>query len=162
MFRLIPAFPGQFPEELSTQAQAQVGTGCYLVIANHQGRGVCLGSIAWPRWGLPGQLSHPQIQPRAEAQGHASPGCETGTARSTGQLLASHAQPALCSEGSEQKTGEVRAKAFVHVTFAWCPWRRALWGPGLTLGRQSLPKSGVGRQERPSEGCCPLAWSLIR
>lgn len=66
VFRLIPAFSGHpaplgRPEELSTQAQVQVGAGCCLVIPNHQGRGVCLGSTAWPRWSLRGQFSCPRI-----------------------------------------------------------------------------------------------------
>lgn len=151
LFQVFPGHPAPLgrPEELSTQAQVQVGTGCCLVIPNHWGRDVCLGSTVWPRWGLPGQLSCPQIPPWGQGPRARRHGCERRRRRPgdgpVHRAALPHTPSQLCAlKVRDRRQSKARAQAVVHVTLAWCPWRRALWGPGLILGRQSLPKSGVG------------------
>lgn len=111
LFQVFPGHPAPLgrPEELSTQAQVQVGTGCCLVIPNHRGRDVCFGlqcglggasqaSFPVPRSPLGGQ------GPRARRHGCERRGGRPRDGPVHRAALASHTQPALRSEGSGQKT----------------------------------------------------------
>lgn len=157
LFQVFPGHPAPLgrPEELSTQAQLQVGTGCCLVIPNHRGRDVCLGSTVWPRWGLPGQLSCPQIPPWGQGPRARRHGCERRRGRpGDGPVhraaLASHAQPALRSEGSGQKTEQGPGTGHCARHLCVVPLETCTLGTG-PHPRETEPTQVRGRVTRKAE-----------